>query len=358
MIDAFNRDLPFGPFTVEQLAGDLLPGATLDQRIATNFHRNTLTNEEGGADKKEDHDKQLVDRTNTTGAVWLGVTVGCAQCHSHKYDPISHREYYQLYAFFNAANEQDISVATAAQLEEYAQLKAVHDVARQPLAEAVRQYREAKPADALEQKNKVDPELQKLEAALAKFDEAGPKPPPHQAMILSEIAKPSPTNIHVRGDFLRLGAEVQPEWLSALNPVKVGIDSLESERPSTAASRPNRFDLAKWIVDESNPLTRRVAMNRIWQHLFDRGLVDPPDDFGMLGAKPSHPDLLDWLATELPRRGWSRKEMIRLIVTSATYRQSSRTRTELNTVDPKMCGSHGRTASDSKVKSSAILPRR
>ncbi|MBC8116680.1 MAG: PSD1 domain-containing protein, partial [Candidatus Saccharimonas sp.] len=340
VIDAFNRDLPFDQFTVEQLAGDLLPGATLDQRIATGFHRNTLTNKEGGADKKEDRDKQLVDRTNTTGAVWLGLTVGCAQCHSHKYDPISHREYYQLYAFFNAADEQDISVATAAQLEEYARLKAVHDVARQPLAEAVRQYREANPADALvaleqKKKEKVDPELQKLEAALAKFDAAGPKPPAALAMILSEIAKPSPTNIHLRGDFLRPGAEVQPAGLSVLNPLEAIAGSSASERPSATASRPNRLDLAKWIVDEANPLTRRVAVNRIWQHLFGRGLVDPPDDFGLQGAKPTHPELLDWLATELPRRGWSRKEMIRLIATSATYRQSSRTRMELSTVDPK-----------------------
>ncbi len=340
VIEAFNRDLPFDQFTVEQLAGDLLPGATLDQRIATGFHRNTLTNKEGGADKKEDRDKQLVDRTNTTGAVWLGLTVGCAQCHSHKYDPISHREYYQLYAFFNAAIEQDIPVATAAQLEQHARLKAVHDVARQPLAEAVRQYLEAKPADALaalnpKDKEKLDPELQKREAALAKFDAAGPKPPADLAMILSESAKPSPTNIHVRGDFLRPGAEVQPAGLSVLNPLKVGGASSEGERPSAAGSRPNRLDLARWIVDESNPLTRRVAVNRIWQHLFGRGLVDPPDDFGTQGARSSHPELLDWLAAELPRRGWSRKELIRLIATSATYRQSSRTRAEFNTIDPK-----------------------
>ena len=340
VIDAFNRDLPFDQFTIEQLAGDLLPDATLEQRIATGFHRNTLTNKEGGADKKEDRDKQLVDRTNTTGAVWLGLTVGCAQCHSHKYDPISHREYYQLYAFFNAAVEQDIPVATAAQLEQYTGLKAAHDVARRPLAEAVRQYREAMPADALaalgqKKKEELDPELQKLEAALAKFDAAGPKPSPHQAMILSENPKPSPTNIHIRGDFLRLGAEVQPAALSVLNPLNAKASSSASELPSALASRPNRLDLAKWIVDEANPLTRRVAVNRIWQHLFGRGIVDPPDDFGTQGAKPSHPELLDWLATELPRRGWSRKEMIRLIVTSATYRQSSRTRPELNTVDPK-----------------------
>ena len=341
VIDAFNRDLPFDQFTVEQLAGDLLPGATLDQRIATGFHRNTLTNKEGGADKKEDRDKQLVDRTNTTGAAWLGLTVGCAQCHSHKYDPISHREYYQLYAFFNAADEQDIPVATAAQLEQHARLKAIQDVSRQPLLNAVVRYRETTPADALsvlepkDKQDKADPELQKLEAALAKFDAAGPKPPAELAMVLSESAKPSPTNIHVRGDFLRLGAEVQPAGLSALNPLKVGSGSTASERSSAAASRPNRLDLARWIVDESNPLTRRVAVNRIWQHLFGRGLVDPPDDFGLQGAKPSHPDLLDWLATELPRRGWSRKEIIRLIATSAAYRQSSRTRPELNTIDPK-----------------------
>lgn len=336
VIDAFNRDVPFDRFTVEQLAGDLLPGATLDQRIATGFHRNTLTNKEGGADKKEDRDKQLVDRTNTTGAVWLGLTVGCAQCHTHKYDPITNREYYQLYAFFNSAEEQDVPAPTATQLEQYARLKPLHDVARRPLVEALESHRATLPADALtvleqktakgkkDAKDSGDPELQRLEAELAKLDTAGPKAPSTLAMILAESAKPPTTHIHVRGDFLRPGVEVQPAVLSVLNPLQREGDS-----------RPTRLDLAKWIVDEANPLTRRVAVNRIWQHLLGRGIVDPPDDFGTQGAAPSHPELLDWLASELSRRGWSRKQMIRLIATSATYRQSSRTRPELNVIDPK-----------------------
>lgn len=337
VIDAINRDLPFDQFTIEQLAGDLLPAATLDQKIATGFHRNTLTNKEGGADKKEDRDKQLVDRTNTTGAVWLGLTVGCAQCHSHKYDPISQREYFQLYAFFNAAVEQDISAAPVDQVERYARLKAQHDLARLPLVEAVRVYREGMPANALDavlQKEQADPELKRLEAALTKFDADGPKPPPQLAMVLIESPKPSPTHVHLRGDFLQLGAEVQPATPSFLH--SVGKNSLSNEPGNIQkTSRLNRLDLARWIVDESNPLTRRVAVNRIWQHLFGRGLVDPPDDFGTQGSLPSHPELLDWLANELPRRGWSRKEMIRLIATSATYRQTSRTRPELNSIDPR-----------------------
>src|SRR5688572_17419008 len=120
VIEAYNADLPFDQFTVEQLAGDLLPNATIGQRLATGFHRQTLTNREGGIDKKEDRDKQLVDRTNTTGAVWMGLTVGCAQCHTHKYDPISQREYYQLYAFFNAADEADIPAPTSDETSRYA----------------------------------------------------------------------------------------------------------------------------------------------------------------------------------------------------------------------------------------------
>jgi cytochrome c553 len=141
VIAALNSDLPFDQFTIEQLAGDLLPDATPDQRIATGFHRQTLTNREGGIDKKEDRDKQLVDRTNTTGAVWMGLTVGCAQCHTHKYDPISQREYYQLYAFFDAAEEADIPAPTEYEVIRYAARQAEHEQRRRPLAEAVDVYR-------------------------------------------------------------------------------------------------------------------------------------------------------------------------------------------------------------------------
>ncbi len=261
VIDSFNRDQPFDQFTVEQLAGDLLPDATREQMIATGFHRNTLMNHEDGVDAEEFRCKAKVDRVATTGTVWLGLTLGCAQCHSHKYDPISQREFFQFYAFFNQAQEADISAPNT-------------------------RDRNAK------------------------------------AQAFRELTNAPPTRVHIRGDFLRPGEEVQPATLTVLHPF----------RPRGAGA--DRLDLARWLVESANPLTARVAVNYCWQHLFGRGLVNTPEDFGTRGEPPSHPELLDWLATEFLQRGWSRKAMIKLMVTSAAYRQSSHARPELNTRDP------------------------
>ena len=279
VITAFNRDLAFDQFTLEQLAGDLLPNATVEQRVATGFHRQTLVNNEDGVDKAEDRNKAKVDRVATTGAVWLGLTVGCAECHSHKYDPISQREFYQLYAFFNHAEDELFNVT-----------------------------------------------------------------PNVQAQGFREATAPARTFLHVRGDFQRHGDEVQPDLLAVLNPRPAPA---QAKKPGAKVERnqslplmgstngPTRLDLARWLVHPANPLTARVEMNRLWQHLFGRGLVATPNDFGMRGQPPSHPELLDWLATEFQQRGWSRKEMIRLIVTSEVYRQSSHLRPELAERDPQ-----------------------
>lgn len=325
VIEAVNRDLPFDQFTIEQLAGDLLPNATLDQQIATGFHRQTLTNREGGADPREDRAKQLVDRTNTTGAVWLGLTVNCAQCHSHKYDPISQREYFQLYAFFEQAVEADIPAPTPWEQERYAQQLAAYQGRREPLAAQQAAIRAA--VERTEAEGPVEASaavhLVEVSAALARLDAQAPKPPSSKAMVLTAATSPPVTRIHRRGDFLQLGDEVQPDTIRVIPP------RLSSE------GLPNRLDLARWIVAPDNPLTRRVAVNRIWQHLFGRGLVDPPDDFGVRGSPPTHPALLDWLAEEFLYRQWSRKSLIRLIVTSATYQRSSVVLPELLAVDPK-----------------------
>ena len=261
VINSFNRDQRFDEFTIEQLAGDLLPNATLEQKIATGFHRNTMMNYEEGVDAEEFRCKAKVDRVSTTGGVWLGLTLGCAQCHSHKYDPVAQREFYRLYAFFNDAEEADISAPQ-------------------------------------------------------------PNDPGVKAQAFAQLPKPPKTCLHIRGDFLRPGEEVQPGVLCVLNPFH------------PRGVRADRLDLARWIVDPENPLTARVAVNQIWQHLFGRGLVNTPEDFGARGEAPSHPELLDWLATEFVRVGWSRKQMIRLIVTSAAYRQASHLREELVERDP------------------------
>lgn len=254
VIDAINRDLPFDQFTIEQLAGDLLPKATIAQKTATGFLRNTLRNTEAGVDLEEYRLKEIVDRVSTVGIGWLGLSLGCAECHSHKYDPISHREFYELFAFFNNADDVDL------------------------------------------------PETKAMTVARRKTDRV--------------------SYIHLRGDYRSRGEDVTPGTPAALPPLTARGDQAD------------RLDLARWIVDGDHPLTPRVTANHLWKHLFGRGLVATVDNFGSGGEPPSHPELLDWLARELVERGWSRKAMIRLIVTSAAYRQESHGRPELEQRDP------------------------
>ncbi len=254
VVNAINDDMPFDLFTVAQLAGDLLPNATDEQKTAAGFHRNTLWNSAASGDKEEFRTYAIKDRTDTTGLVWMALTVGCAQCHTHKYDPVSHREYYQLYAFFNRSENAEARLAGAKEF-----IPTLKDVTRE-------------------------------------------------------------TRIHTRGNFLAPGAVVKPGVPGFLPPLKA--------RGATA----DRLDLAKWLVDPTHPLTARVAVNNVWQHLFGYGLVPTPENFGLNGTRPKHPELLDWLATEYVRLKWSRKALIRTIVMSTTYRQSSVL--PANTTDP------------------------
>lgn len=560
VIDAIHRDLPFDQFTIEQLAGDLLPGATLEQRVATGFNRNTLLNREGGVDIEEDRVKIAVDRVNTLGTVWLGLTLGCAECHSHKYDPISQREFYQLYAFFNSTDERDLAAPlprnaaavaqarqrfeaarrhfvdaawwseqvpgfdawcrevaalpdiwhgpdsyelptfgannganlylqedgsflvtgtvqgathyimmsnlaklrgiTAVRVEamtddmlprfgpgwapngnfvlnevivESASLADVAKLRRHELAQARADY--SQPGFAIEQaldgnaksgwavdvpslpihgvdrvaiftlKDPVDhaggirlkvslvqhhghshtlgrvrvmyttaaPEAALKQAVPQRIRDIAAKPTaqrsqdeeailkhyflmtfardnprlgeyakaladwlkalgPTQAPVLVERHMPRPTHVHVRGEFLHKGDAVAHGTPAVLHPLR--------STSSSPLGRPTRLDLARWLVAPENPLTPRVVVNQVWRHLFGEGLVPTVADFGSQGDKPSHPELLDWLAMRFKGTGpgdlrWSRKELMRLIVTSATYRQSSAHRPELLHRDAK-----------------------
>ena len=542
VIDALNRDMPYDQFVTQQLAGDLLPRADTSELMATGFHRNTLTNKEGGIDPEEDRVKQTVDRANTTGAVFMGLTMGCAQCHTHKYDPISQREYYEFYAFFNAATEKDVPAPLPGEEMAYEQALArfnqqVGDVRktvddyRAKLAEKLPEweagldvppegwtvldpasytstggsefqelddsslvvtgtlapqdkytivarsreiglktfrlealthdslnnkgpgraangnfvlgefaiyaapmndpnnmtkielvrpkadfeepnhevalaidgnpdsgwaiYRDVGfnedryatfetdeaigypdgtiltfvldhrygrahnigrvrlsasklPADANqysdqvyaalktpveertdEQKQtlldyycKLDPKYRELNAPLEELLKAKPQPPKTIAQALVRNPDPPKTYIQLRGDFLSKGDEVQPGVPAVLPRLKPRGDTVD------------RLDLARWIVDPENPLTPRVYVNRLWQRLFGRGIVATPDDFGTRSEAPSHPELLNWLASEAIARGWSTKDMIRLIVNSSTYKQSSDVRPEIYDRDP------------------------
>jgi len=374
VIDALNQDMPFDQFTIEQIAGDMLPEANLSQKIATGFHRNTLVNEEGGTDDEQFRVESIVDRVSTTSAVFLGLTLGCAQCHDHKYDPFSQREFYQLFSFFNGADEPKLEIPTKEQLE-----KGDWDLAkelRKNLADEEqkfdaqrKEFREAAAAWAAlrtpEERKKL-PEMvvvvlnmplekrgdedwkyltdhyQTIPEAAEKFpilktmaDLRNRIPKFQTTLVMQERAEPRETHVHIRGDFLRKGVAVEPVVPAVLPP----LPKPESER------KYNRLDLAKWLVTQENPLTARVTVNRYWQQLFGRGLVETENDFGSQGTPPSHPELLDWLSAEFEQptemtgtsidRPWGIKRMLRLIVCSATYRQSSRVRSDYLEKDPR-----------------------
>ncbi len=565
VIRAINDDMPFDRFTIEQLAGDLLPNPTTDQLIATGFHRNTLIAQEGGTDHEQFRVESVIDRVNTTGAVWLGLTVGCAQCHTHKYDPITQREYYNLYAFFNTTEDVNNvgptvrirpdghaaeSKALAEQLASAKGALAQYDrshgdgqaaweesfLRREPTGAVWRRLdpvqldsREGSRMRALDDKSilvgpkhaahdvyrvqaaselewvtavrldtlthdslpkqgpglagngnfvmtgfelKVDGERVKLiravadhtqprfdpmklldgdkstgwainvgkgskkkmnenhwvwfipeqpirsdggslefvirhesarnrdymvgrfavsatdapaelltsgdpkallaalktpvgkrskkQAALLRDEYRGQDPDRHplrnavaklekrkaehdkigvSTMVMREMAKPRETRLHIRGDFLRKGDPVKANTPSVFPAMKAAENGF------------SRLHLAKWLVREDNPLTARVTVNRFWMRYFGRGLVETENDFGTQGSPPTHPELLDWLAAEFMRRGWSMKELHRLIANSATYRQSSRTRPELVAADPKnqLLGRQSRLRVDAEI---------
>ncbi len=363
VIDALNRDLPFDQFAIEQLAGDMLPHATIDQKIATGFHRNTMVNEEGGTDKEQFRVEAVVDRVSTTGVAFLGLTLGCARCHDHKFDPISQREFYQFFALFNAADEPTLSVPTKQQSKELPALAAEikQSLERLAIVDANIGTRQAEwetrlaalsPSERAEQKLPAEvfaalavpaPERgpEQLELLLATYQKLDPERVPlaesietlkkqHEqvkkrittTLVMRERETPRETFVHVRGDFLQPGAAVAPGVPAVLPPL------------TARADRPDRLDFARWLVDDEHPLTARVTVNRIWQAYFGQGLVATENDFGLQGEAPSHPELLDWLARRFIAGGWSQKALHRLIVTSRTYRQSSHARPDLAAADP------------------------
>jgi hypothetical protein len=312
-IRAINADLPFNQFTIEQLAGDLLPCATAEQVLATGFHRNAPTNGEGGVDKEEARLQTLVDRVNTTGTVWLGLTVGCAECHAHKFDPLPQTEYYQLLAFFN--DQVDEAEGTAPPTAADARQTKI----------AVQAYEERLASLRARLEGAAPEERKIIEGFLQRALKKGPPRLKVELAVFGPAAHPRQTSVHLGGDYLRRGPRVTPGVPAVLPP-------LVPRRGSQAS--PDRLDLARWLVDPANPLTARVEVNRIWQHLFGAGLVSTPDDFGTQGEPPSHSDLLDHLATRFRQQGWSRKALLRAIVNSATYRQASARRPDGDALDP------------------------
>ena len=444
-----NDNLPFDEFTVRQIAGDLMQPSPhparrggsrdsallecsadrssakareplgqaqwgeeqqrLDRVLGTGFLRQTLSNREGGADLEEFRVAQIVDRTSMVGTIWLGLTVGCARCHDHKYDPLTQAEFFRLYAFFDDADEVNIDAPLPYEVAGYQRSRPEYERRRREIVEPFRvgltelqKQWETKalhaaahpgedhiwdrqwevlgliwgghlgegqlegceivrlPWDKRTQRQQDDwldyflahgsivdakkfaelklPELQQKLAALKK------EFAPHatRAPVMQAAFAPRQTYIHERGDFRSRGADVKPGLPQAVVRTPTsgqfqGSDAnQQNNRPDVGvrSTETPRLALARWLVSRENPLTERVTVNRMWQEFFGRGIVATSDDFGTRGDQPSHPELLDRLADEFMRSAWDVKHMHRLIVTSATYRQSSRPREELVTRDP------------------------
>ncbi len=356
VVKAFNDNLPYDQFTVWQLAGDLLPGSTRDQKLATGFCRNHPINGEGGRIAEENRIDYVMDMTETMGTVWLGLTLTCSRCHDHKFDPLLKKDYYSLFAFFNqtpvnggggdpqtapvldmASEEQrsaiarlDIEFAATAkklkeaeggiipeELEDGAKIK---DLLKTAPENRNRQQLD----DLVKACDKSAPDLAKAARALRDVTDrrSSAKKAITRVMVMEDQAAPRKTYALDKGLY-----DKRQEEVAAGVPGKL---------PALAADAPrNRLGLARWLVSPENPLPARVTVNRFWQMLFGIGLTKTAEDFGHQGEYPVHRDLLNWLAADFRDSGWDVKRLLRLIVTSATYRQSSRVAPELVEADPQ-----------------------
>ncbi len=363
-IRAFNENLPYDQFTVWQLAGDLLPDATRDQKLATGFVRNHMINGEGGRIAEENRIEYLFEQAETVGTVWLAATMNCTRCHDHKFDAYTMRDYYGLVAFFNqtavtgaGGSPQSAPVMDFTTPDQMAKLQQLAESVKR-LGEAVDTLEltifprpEGKPSSdtaeaktfpaeafaALKQKaavrnltqlrslakfhgekeprgyGKALTDLVKAMEARDDFNKAIPR-----VMVMEDMAKPRDTFMLVRGAYNKPTDKAVAAFPAAL------LANSKLQTPNSNPSPTNRLALARWLVAPENPLTARVTVNRFWQQIFGTGLVKTTEDFGVQGEKPSHPELLDWLATEFIRTGWDVKQLVRTLVTSATYRQSSK----------------------------------
>ena len=311
VVNALNDDMPFDRFSIEQLAGDLLPNATLEQQIATGFNRNHLLNGEGGAIAEEQRFNNLFDRVDTTSTTWLGLTVACAQCHDHKYDPITRTDYYGLLDAFNRVSESGAPTRFSNRIRVAPPVVEAPD---EPLRRQIADLEQL--LAALGEEAPTEVERLRKELADLKADRL-----PRVMVMRDDRARD--TKILDRGDYLSpVGDTIVFQPPAFLPPLPEG-------------EARNRLGLAKWLFRPEHPLTARVQVNRMWQHFFGVGIVKTTEDMGVQSEYPRHLELLDWLAVEFRERGWSQKQMHRLLVTSATYRQSSKVTAEHLANDPE-----------------------
>jgi hypothetical protein len=397
VIKSFNDNKRFDRFTIEQIAGDLLPDANVETRVGSAFNRLLLSTEEGGAQPKDYESRMLTDRVRAIGAAWMGQTTGCAQCHDHKFDPFQMRDFYSLGAFFAdiqepilGRREDGMPVTTPDQDAELARLDATLAEARQkhdailPALDAAQQQWEADIAtyqvtlpELREGSTATDPEknlAREVVAALAK--EADKRSPKERDTLrnyfrdkgtklftsqreafanaqrdrdafynnlpkcLVSTSTPSKRTVRIlpRGDWMNESGEIVkpalPHYLPAPQLPGPQLPGPQLPGPQLTDREPNRLDLAQWLVSRDNPLTARTVMNRLWKQFFGTGLSKVLDDLGAQGETPANPELLDWLACEFVDSGWDMKQMVRSIVTSETYRQTSSATPELLAADP------------------------
>ena len=348
VVKAFNDNLPLDDFITWQLAGDLLKNPTIEQRVATGFVRMNPSTAEGGAIPDEFQAKNTFDRTETLGTVLLGMTLTCARCHTHKYDPIKQVEYYRLYAFFNNTAEGSMdgnryeyapimkAPADGDQWRQWHKLESERDkilaevedvIKKTPSGQtpALEQWQKSSAKDRL--KLVADPNGPWKRAGLSKRAGdlmalvSGAEKKFTSTLVAQELSKPRVTKMLTRGEYnLPFG--------DALTP---GVPGILNNFPEAAPR--NRLGLAQWMTARDQPLVSRVLVNRVWQRVFGHGLVRTPEDFGVQGEQPTHPELLDWLAVELQESEWNLKHVLRLMVHSRTFKQDSRWRGDLN--DPE-----------------------
>ncbi|MCB1211326.1 MAG: DUF1553 domain-containing protein, partial [Verrucomicrobiales bacterium] len=361
VVKAINENMPYDQFTVWQLAGDLLPEATQEQRLASGFNRNHMINGEGGRIAEETRVENVMDRVETTATVWLGLTMGCTKCHDHKFDPLTMHDYFAMYDYFNQTSEDgkgrsgqaapamDLSTPEDVERVRKATLR-VNAIAEEVVAFELKKFPrpEGKPltesaavdlpgnlpayiAKTEPAKRGVDPLLEavsyfkerdaayaallgKLLAAVRQRVAATNNVT--KVMVMDTLPKPRETFMLVKGAY------------DNVTTTKVTAGVPASLPPLPPGAEANRLGLARWIVSPENPLTARVTVNRFWQSFWGRGLVKTVEDFGVQGETPVHRELLDWLAAEFMESGWDVKALMRLIVTSSTYKQSSKVGSE------------------------------
>ena len=364
VIRAFNQDMPYDQFILEQLAGDELPDRTADQLVATGYHRLGIWQDEP-VDRKQELYEDIDDLVRTTSEVFLGLRIGCARCHDHKLDPVPQRDYYRFAAFFSGINRYGIrgantvanfSLRDIASDEQRKQQQAAIATHEKEVERVNRQISELEKLvsddfSAVEKENFRDERLkiQIVKKRLGKqitkdqFQQYSDykaqqkklqrfKPPAlDQALCITEIGN-QPRQMHVlmRGNAHAPGDAVEPGFPEVLS----FADPMIPETGKTATTSGRRLELARWIIRKDNPLTARVMANRIWQHHFGRGLVRSPNDFGYSGSRPTHPQLLDWLASELVAGQWRLKRLHKMILLSRTYRMSSKDNPAHRAQDP------------------------